>query len=158
MQENTLYLMIRLKFKGQDREIYLNNYQHLEAYLSSGTIKGLNVIAAVEKVFKVGGTLIIDEIENHFNKEIVRTIVNFFRNERTNPKGATLVFTTHYSELLDDFERNDSIYISLKEEKLRFKNLNDLLNRSDYKKSEVYQSSYVGPTAPSYNAYMDLKK
>lgn len=151
-------LMIRLKFKDQDREIYLNNHQNLEAYLSSGTIKGLNVLAAVEKVFKAGGTLMIDEIENHFNKEIVRTLVNFFRNERTNPKGATLVFTTHYSELLDDFERNDSIYISLKEDKLRIKNLNDLLNRSDYKKSEVYQSSYVGPTAPSYNAYMDLKK
>lgn len=151
-------LMIRLKFKGQDSEIYLNNHQQLEAYLSSGTIKGLNVLAAVEKVFKTGGVLLIDEIENHFNKEIVRTIVNFFRNDRTNPKGATLVFTTHYSELLDDFERNDSIYLSLKEDKLRFKNLNDLLNRSDYKKSEVYQSSYVGPTAPSYNAYMDLKK
>lgn len=42
--------------------------------------------------------------------------------------------------------------MSLKEDKLRFKNLNDLLNRSDYKKSKVYQSSYVGPTAPSYNA------
>lgn len=68
------------------------------------------------------------------------------------------MFTMHCSELLDDFERNDSIYISLKEEKLSFKNLNDLLNRNDYKKSEVYQSSYVGPTAPSYNAYMDLKK
>lgn len=151
-------LMIRLKFIGQDSEIYLNNHQQLEAYLSSGTIKGLNVLAAVEKVFKTGGILLIDEIENHFNKEIVRTIVNFFRNDRTNPKGATLVFTTHYSELLDDFERNDSIYLSLKEDKLRFKNLNDLLNRSDYKKSEVYQSSYVGPTAPSYNACMDLKK
>lgn len=151
-------LMIRLKFIGQDSEIYLNNHQQLEAYLSSGTIKGLNVLAAVEKVFKTGGILLIDEIENHFNKEIVRTIVNFFRNDRTNPKGATLVFTTHYSELLDDFERNDSIYLSLKEDKLRFKNFNDLLNRSDYKKSEVYQSSYVGPTAPSYNAYMDLKK
>ncbi|WP_404406966.1 ATP/GTP-binding protein [Jeotgalibacillus malaysiensis] len=151
-------LIIRLKFKGQDKEIYLNNHQHLEAYLSSGTIKGLNVLAAVEKVFKEGGILMIDEIENHFNKEIVRTIINFFRNEKTNPKGATLVFTTHYSELLDDFERNDSIYISLKEEKLLLKNMRDLLVRSDYKKSEVYQSSYLGPTAPSYDAYMDLKK
>lgn len=151
-------LMIRLKFKDQDKEIYLNNHQHLEIYLSSGTIKGLNVLAAVEKVFKAGGILMIDEIENHFNKEIVRTIVNFFRNERTNPEGATLVFTTHYAELLDDFERNDSIYISLKEDKLRLKNLRELLERSDYKKSDVYQSSYVGPTAPSYDAYMDLKK
>lgn len=157
-KDSNNHLMIRLKFKGQDNEIYLNNHQHLEAYLSFGTIKGLNVLTAVEKVFKSGGVLLIDEIENHFNKEIVRTIVNFFKSERTNPQGATLVFTTHYSELLDDFERNDSIYLSLKENKLRFKNLNDLLNRSDYKKSEVYQSSYVGPTAPSYDAYMDLKK
>ncbi|MFC4354220.1 ATP/GTP-binding protein [Chryseomicrobium palamuruense] len=152
------HVTIRLKFKGQDQEIYLTNHQHLEAYLSSGTIKGLNVLAAVEKVFRSGGMLIMDEIENHFNKEVVRTIVNFFRNERINPKGAMLVFTTHYSELLDDFERNDSIYISLKEDKLRIRNLNDLFNRSDYKKSEVYQSSYVGPTAPAYDAYMDLKR
>lgn len=152
------HVTIRLKFKGQDQEIYLNNHQHLEAYLSSGTIKGLNVLVAVEKVVKNGGMLIMDEIENHFNKEVVRTIVNFFRNERINPKGAMLVFTTHYSELLDDFERNDSIYISLKEEKLRVRNLNDLFNRSDYKKSEVYQSSYIGPTAPAYDAYMDLKR
>lgn len=151
-------IMIRLKFKGQKEEIYLNNRQHLEAYLSSGTIKGLNVLAAVEKVFKTGGFLIIDEIENHFNKEIVRTIINFFKNERTNSKGATLVFTTHYSELLDDFERNDSIYIAFKEETLRLKNLHKLLERNDYKKSDVYQSSYLGATAPSYNAYMDLKK
>lgn len=152
------HVTIRLKFKGQDREIYLHDYQHLEAYLSSGTIRGLNVLAAVEKVFKAGGMLIMDELENHFNKEIVRTIVKFFQNERTNPKGATLVFTTHYAELLDYFERNDSIYISLKEEKLRLKNLNELLHRSDYKKSDVYESSYVGPTAPSYDAYMELKK
>lgn len=157
-KDSNNHLMIRLKFKGQDNEIYLNNHQHLEAYLSSGTIKGLNVLTAVEKVFKSGGVLLIDEIENHFNKEIVRTIVNFFKSERTNPQGATLVFTTHYSELLDDFERNDSIYLSLKEDKLRFNNLNDLLNRSDFKKSEVYQSSYVGTTAPSYDAYMELKK
>lgn len=150
-------VMIRLKFTGQDRVILLKDLHHLETYLSSGTIKGLNVLMAVETVLKTGGILIVDEIENHFNKEIVRTIINFFKNEHTNPNGAVLVFSTHYSELLDDFERNDSIYFTLKEEQLRLKNLNDLLNRSDYKKSEVYQSSYLGSTAPSYHAYMDLK-
>lgn len=59
---------------------------------------------------------------------------------------------------MDHFKRNDSIYISLKEDKFGIKNLNDLSNRSDYKKSEVYQSSFVEPTDQSYNAYMDLKK
>ena len=102
--------------------------------------------------------MLIDEIENHFNKEIVRTIVGFFRNEKINKKGSTLVFTTHYSELLDDFDRNDSIYFTLKEDTLRINNLKDLLHRNDFKKSEVYQSSYLGKTAPSYDAYMQLKK
>lgn len=149
---------IRLKFKRQEDDIFIYEPLELEAYLSSGTIRGLNVFAGIQNVLATGGFLIIDEIENHFNKEIVRTIIRFFKNKKINVTGATLIFTTHYAELLDDFERNDSIYITFKDETLKVINLFELLRRSDYKKSEVYQSGYVGRTAPSYNAYMSLKK
>lgn len=148
---------IRLKFKSQNHEIIIFDPLELEAYLSSGTIKGLNVFAGIQNVLITGGFLIIDEIENHFNKEIVRTILDFFKHKEINVYGATLIFTTHYSELLDDFERNDSIYIAFKEDTLILTNLDQILKRSDYKKSEVYQSSYLGKTAPSYDAYMNVK-
>lgn len=149
---------IRLKFKNQEKEFLIYNPLELYNYLSSGTIRGLNVFAGINNVLKSGGFLIIDEIENHFNQTIVKTIIEMFKHEKINVTGATLIFTTHYSELLDVFDRNDSIYITFKEYTLRLRNLNDLLKRSDFKKSEVYQSSYVGSTAPSYEAYMNLKK
>ena len=37
-------------------------------------------------------------------------------------------------------------------------NLNTLLNRNDMKKSEVYQSNFLGGTAPKYNALLTLQK
>jgi hypothetical protein len=59
---------IHLKFFGKD-EIILNSTAELEQYLSSGTIKGIVTFSMAKEVLKTGGYLIIDEIENHFNKE-----------------------------------------------------------------------------------------
>jgi len=60
---------IYLKFKGE--EIVLNNVMDLGKYLSSGTIKGIITFSMVKEVFLSGGYLLVDEIENHFNKEII---------------------------------------------------------------------------------------
>lgn len=151
-------LHLKLKFKNQDKAISIYDPFDIYLYLSSGTIKGLNVFAGIDNVLKTGGTLIIDELENHFNEAVIKVIIQLFKNKKVNVTGATLVFSTHYAILLDEFERNDSIYISFKEDTLRLKKLSMVLNRDDYKKSEIYQSGYVGKTAPSYDDYMKLKK
>ncbi|MCM1308567.1 MAG: ATP-binding protein [Butyrivibrio sp.] len=148
---------IRLKFYGKE-EMVLNNIITLENYLSSGTIKGLGVFMSALFVFCEGGYLVIDEIENHFNREIVATLIRFFLNPKVNKKGAVLLFSTHYSELLDEFERNDSIYIVRNREGIHAQNLSDILKRNDIKKSDVYNSDYLGGTVPAYDAYMKLKK
>ncbi|GAB4074712.1 hypothetical protein GCM10028778_22150 [Barrientosiimonas marina] len=148
---------IQLKFKNKEDIIYIYDPLQLPIYLSSGTIKGLNVFAGIENVMASGGFLIVDELENHFNEAIVRMIIQMFKHKDINVMGATLIFTTHYAALLDEFDRNDTIYISFKEETLHLKNMYDLLDRNDFKKSDVYQSSYLGKTAPSYEAYMGLK-
>ena len=101
---------IYLKFKGEE-EIVLNNAMDLEKYLSSGTIKGIITFSMVKEVLLSGGYLLVDEIENHFNKEIVTTLVRFFMDSKLNKKGGTLIFTTHYPELLDEYDRNDGIHI-----------------------------------------------
>lgn len=96
---------IHLKFKNE--EVILNNAVDLEQYLSSGTIKGIITFSMVKEVLQSGGYLLVDEIENHFNKEIVTTLVRFFMDSRFNKNGGTLIFTTHYPELLDEYDRND---------------------------------------------------
>ena len=148
---------IRLKFYGKE-EIMINSTRVLENYLSSGTIKGLGVFMSATFSFIEGGYLIIDEIENHFNREIVATLIRFFMDEKVNKNGATILFSTHYSELLDEFDRNDSVYIVRNKEGIGVENLSNILKRNDIKKSEVYDSGYLGGTVPAYEAYMALKK
>ena len=96
---------IHLKFKNE--EVIFTIAVELEQYLSSGTIKGIITFSMVKEVLQSGGYLLVDEIENHFNKEIVTTLVRFFMDSRFNKNGGTLIFTTYYPELLDEYDRND---------------------------------------------------
>lgn len=148
---------IRLKFFGKE-EIVLNQSAELNRYLSSGTIKGINTFLNATKAFESGGYLLIDELENHFNHEIVSTLIRFYMDKKVNPKGAMLIFSTHYAELLDEFERNDNIYIVRNRNGITVQNLSVILKRNDIKKSEAYQSGFLEGTVPLYDAYMDLKK
>lgn len=148
---------IHLKFRDED-EIILNNAVDLEQYLSSGTIKGIITFSMVKEVLQSGGYLLVDEIENHFNKEIVTTLMRFFMDSRLNKKGGTLIFTTHYPELLDEYDRNDGICIVRNRNGITVENLSYLLKRNDIKKSDAYQSGFLEGTTPAYEAYMCLKK
>ena len=148
---------IHLRFRGED-EIILNKAEELEQYLSSGTIKGIITFSMVKEVLQSGGYLLVDEIENHFNKEIVTTLIRFFMDSRLNKKGGTLIFTTHYPELLDEYDRNDGIYIVRNRNGITVENLSYILKRNDIKKSDAYQSGFLEGTTPAYEAYMRLKK
>ena len=148
---------IRLKFY-ESEEIILNNPSEIEKYLSSGTIKGINVFMNELLCFMEGGYLIVDELENHFNEEIVTTLVRFFMNPNVNRNGATLIYSTHYSELLDEYDRNDCIYIVRNRGGIYTENLSLILKRNDIKKSEAYESGYLEGTVPIYESYMALKK
>ena len=148
---------IKLKFYGKN-EISLSSLLELNKYLSSGTIKGLSIFMGAVFAFIEGGYLLVDELENHFNKEIVATLIRFFMDKKINKKGATLIFSTHYSELLDEFERNDSIYIVRNREGITADNLSNILKRNDIKKSEIYDSDFLKGTVPAYESYIALKK
>ncbi len=150
-------VITKLKFYGQ-KELVLLNPAELNAYLSSGTVKGVRVFSDAARVLKNGGYLVVDEIENHFNRELVASLLRLFLNKKTNPKGAVIIFSTHYPELLDELERNDAVFITRSNEGLTVDNLNTLLDRNDMKKSEVYQSNFLGGTAPKYVSLMALQK
>ncbi|MBQ9608770.1 MAG: ATP-binding protein [Lachnospiraceae bacterium] len=149
--------VIRLKFKDKE-EIIMNDPAELNNYLSSGTIKGMITFTLAQEVLKIGGCLVIDEIENHFNKEIVTTLIRLFMDSKLNKNGGMLIFSTHYPELLDEFDRNDGIYITRNRKGITADNLSNILKRNDIKKSDAYQSGFLEGTTPMYEAYMKLKK
>ena len=89
---------IHLKFKNEE-EIVLNTAVDLEQYLSAGTIKGIITFSMVKEVLQSGGYLLVDEIENHFNKEIGQLWFVSLWTAALTKMGGTLIFTTHYPEL-----------------------------------------------------------
>lgn len=147
----------RLKFFGKD-EIKLEHIADVDRYLSSGTIKGINTFLSAMKIFSSGGYLIIDELENHFNHEIVSTLVRLFMDKKVNKAGASLVFSTHFAEILNEFDRNDCIYIIRNKGGITIDNLSTILKRNDIKKSEAYESGFLSGTTPSYDSYINLKR
>lgn len=102
---------LEICFKDDENSYECNKKQLGHDILSSGTIKGGNLIHKVNLALKKGGYLLIDEIEIHMHKELVLTIIDFFNDVDINRNGGTLIFTTHYAEILDSIERKDNIYI-----------------------------------------------
>lgn len=148
-----------IKFINDPKLHEVKSIFNLENYLSSGTIKGIALMNYIISIIKHTGYFFIDEIEIHLNKAIVQSIIRLFSDSSTNPHHATLVFSTHYSELLDCLDRNDSIIITRKNSdgKISVSNLAEMLKRNDIKKSDVYLSDFLQlGTAPSYNAYIDF--
>lgn len=148
----------KLKFKGNDKEITDNNFATIEYYLSSGTAKGVTLYQYVLHALEKGGIIFVDELENHFNHAIVRTFIEYFTDPEINVNGATLVFSTHYSELLDDLERGDQIYVAIRQEKMTFTRFSDTDMREDINRTEVFDADNLKGTSPDYEAYMALRK
>ncbi len=126
--------------------------------LSSGTTKGFGLFTFVVYSLKNGCDLIIDEIENHFHKTLVENLVNLYKDKLVNKNNATLIFTTHYCEMLDLFGRSDNIYICKYNEKIKLENM--YINykfRPELSKSNKFYNNEFN-TNVSYKALMDFKK
>ncbi len=70
----------------------------------------------------------------NFNKEIVTILMRFFMDSKLNKNGGTLIFSTHYPELLDECDRNDSIFIIRNRDRITVENLCMILKRNDIKR------------------------
>lgn len=126
--------------------------------LSSGTTKGFGLFTFVVYSLKTGTDLIIDEIENHFHKTLVENLVNLYKDKSVNKKNATLIFTTHYCELLDLFGRSDNIYISKYDHGIRLENMYEKYKfRNELSKSNKFYNNEFN-TNVSYEALMNFKK
>ncbi|WP_165777175.1 AAA family ATPase [Bifidobacterium primatium] len=147
---------VHLKFVDDNRERILGQFDAVQM-LSAGTIRGSRIVNAAVGALREGGYFLVDEIENSLNKKLVETIMDLFASPVTNPKGATLVFTTHYPELLDHLERKDCVYFAVRDENRRIQLIKyseglaqaaPKKARVESKKSEIFFSNLVKGTAP----------
>lgn len=148
----------QLQFDGSE-EVYVLDDLGLDRYLSSGTIKGINILVAIKGVLQTGGYLLVDDFENHINKTLIINLINLFHSE-LNINGATLIFSTHYTEILDALTRTDGIYIAENNTYIKIKKFSTKAkkyDRSDKKKSELILSGTINRT-PTYRSYIALKR
>lgn len=148
----------RLKFKNSDNEITDANFGTLRFYLSSGTVKAISLYSYVVRALKSGGIIFIDELENHFHQEIVNNFIELFTEPSINKNRATLIFSTHYAELLDRLSRGDQVYVVRRRKAVTVSRYADIADRQDLLRSEVFTSNYLTGTVPDYDAYMNLRK
>ncbi len=145
----------KLSYAGKD--IILSD-KELVHFLSSGTTKGLLLYVTVAASLKYGFDVIIDEIENHFHKTLVENIINLYKDKSINKHNATLIFSTHYCELLDLFNRQDNIWVCKTDKKIALQNMYEHFNiRTELSKSrQFYNDTFK--TSVNYDDLMNIKK
>lgn len=82
---------------------------------SLGTVKLFTALPHLYDILESGGVLVIDEIENGLHLSLAREIVNLFANEKTNPKNAQLICTSHQPLLVSNNTRRDQVWIVSKD-------------------------------------------
>lgn len=145
----------RITYAGSTRTI---SDKELIYELSSGTTKGMLLYILMVASLQNGFDLIVDEIESHFHKTLVENMISLYKDKSVNRKNATLIFTTHYCELLDLFNRQDNIYIARSDGKIYLTNMYAGFSvRNELLKSRQFYNN-VFQTAVNYDAMMELKK
>lgn len=145
----------KLKFKGET--ITLSDTQ-LVYMLSSGTTKGILLYVLMVASLKEGFDLLVDEVENHFHKTLVENMISLYKDKTVNRNNATLIFTTHYCEVLDQMGRQDNIWICKSGTQVSISNMyEDYQIRPELLKSKQYYNNAF-QTAVDYDALMNLKK
>lgn len=145
------------KVTYQDKERMMSD-KELLYMLSGGTTKGILLYIMVVASLRNGFELLIDEVENHFYKTLVENMISLYKDKTVNRKNASLIFTTHYCEVLDLFNRQDNIWISQADGQVYLKNMyEDFQVRPELLKSrQFYNNAFQ--TAVNYTELMNLKR
>ena len=145
----TLYYRDKIKNVSDQELVYL---------LSSGTTKGVLLYVLMVASLQKGFDLIVDEIENHFHKTLVENMISLYKDKSVNKNNAALIFTTHYCEVLDLFNRRDNIWIAKTDEKVTLTNMyDDYEIRTELLKSrQFYNNAFQ--TAVNYEELMNMKR
>lgn len=146
-------------FKRINEEEQILSSIELLSILSSGTLRGVELFIRCINALKFGKTFIVDEIENCFQKNLVFNLLFLFNDSKINSKGAQLMFSTHYVEILDYLSRRDNIFITHKNDgKIIANNLySDYNVRTELLKSKQFDNN-VFNTSLDYKQVLEVKK
>ncbi|MFN7513039.1 AAA family ATPase [Microcystis sp.] len=87
----------------------------MDNHESDGTKKILALSAPILDTLQRGEVLVIDELDARLHPLMTRSIIELFNSQKTNPKNAQLIFTTHDINLLSHkFLRRDQIWFTEK--------------------------------------------
>lgn len=148
-----------VKFKRiNEKEIIISKLELL-SILSSGTFRGVELYVRSINALKYGKVFIVDEIESCFHKNLVKNLLFIFNSKNINSKGAKLIFSTHYTEILDSLSRRDNIFITHKENGyVNVKNLySDYDVRTELSKSNQFDNN-VFNTSFNYEQLLNVKE
>ena len=109
--------------KFYQKDIKTVSDKDLVYLLSSGTTKGILLYTLMVASLRYGFDLLIDEIENHFHKTLAENMLSLYKDKNVNKHHASLIFTTHYCEILDLFNRRDNIWIARANGKVLLSNM-----------------------------------
>lgn len=148
---------IRFKRIGENERIVSN--LELMTILSQGTFRGVELYIRCINALKYGKVIIVNEIENCFQKNLVYNLLFLFNDASINKYGAQLIFSTHYVEILDYLNRRDGIFITHKEN--GFINVSNLYSdyniRNELLKSKQFDNN-VFNTAINYNQLLEVRR
>lgn len=111
---------------------------------SDGTIRLMARAAAIEETLKVGGVLIIDEIENRLHPLLVEYIIKRFQNQKKKTN-AQIIFTTHSTDIMNrEMLRRDQYYFVDKDIETGATELYSLADFSPRKEEKIGKSYLLG--------------
>ena len=126
----------RIRSHTTGKELF---YQASMNTLSNGTLKYISLFRHIYELQKIGGTLVIDNISDHFHPNVTKYIVDLVQNE-SNSK-MQLIFTTYDTAILNNrqFRRDEVAFVDMNEyHESRLYTLADIKVRSDASFSKDY--------------------
>ncbi|MFI5955781.1 ATP/GTP-binding protein [Cryptosporangium sp. NPDC051539] len=93
---------IRLVHRVADQKVVFSAFDE-----SEGTRTWFRLIGPVLGALRNGRTLLFDEIDASLHPRLSAKLLELFRDPKTNPRGAQLIFTSHDTSLLNHLNRDE---------------------------------------------------
>ncbi len=115
----------------------------MDKHESDGTKKILALSAPILDTLQRGKVLVIDELDARLHPLMTRSIIELFNSQKTNPKNAQLIFTTHDINLLSHkFLRRDQIWFTEKNHQ-GATDLYSLVEFADINNNNTFEKDYI---------------
>jgi AAA15 family ATPase/GTPase len=115
----------------------------MDNHESDGTKKIFALSAPILDTLQTGEVLVIDELDARLHPLMTRNIIELFNSQKTNPKNAQLIFTTHDINLLSHkFFRRDQIWFTEKKHQ-GATDLYSLVEFGDIDNNAPFEKDYI---------------